>query len=62
MLCYFVVLIAPFLSSPSINKNTKDLVGVGGEIKHTPSNPQRQGPGHETCLTFARHCSCSIYW
>ena len=36
--------------------NTKDL----GEIKQSPADPQRQGPGHEPHFMFAWRCS-SIY-
>ena len=32
-----------------------------GEIEHSPAAPQRQGPGHEPCLTFAQHCSRSVF-
>ena len=32
-----------------------------GEIEHNPADPQRQGPGHEPRLTFARCCSCSVH-
>ena len=27
----------------------------------SPADPERQGPGHEPCLTLARRFSCSIY-
>ena len=31
------------------------------QTAHSPADTQTQGPGHKPCLTFARHCSYSMY-
>ena len=31
------------------------------EIEHSPTDPQRQGPGRKPHLTFVWHCSCSVH-
>ena len=31
-------------------------------VEHSPADPQRQGPGHEPCLTFTQRCSTVIHW
>ena len=30
-------------------------------LEHSPATPQRQGPGHKPCLTFAQRCSRSVF-